>query len=431
MSKPLKSIFLPALGGTALALGIAVAMSSRDHGRAEIEMLKSRVAQVENHAVNARQSATDAANEITRLAADLAQAQNAGGDGRASLTRGVGENAVALGIGRAALPAEIAAWDVDVLPDGRGLPEGRGDAYNGEEIFADACASCHGDFAEGVGNWPVLAGGFDTLADKDPVKTVGSYWPYLSTVWDYVHRSMPFGNAQTLSDDDVYAIVAYILYSNDLVDEDFELSHENFADFAMYNADGFVIDDRATTEYPIWRNEPCMENCKPSVEITMRASILDVTPDEAVSETEAVSEAEAVSDQATANQANADQIDQSSDQPATDVITQAADPALVAAGAKVFKKCKSCHQVGAGAKNRSGPQLNGILGRAYGAADGFKYSSALMAAAADGRAWTAQELDGFLTKPKTYLKGTKMGFAGLKRQADRDAIIAYLGTLTD
>ena len=182
-----------------------------------------------------------------------------------------------LGLGRAALPEEIAAWDIDVLPDGRGLPEGRGDVFTGEEVFAEACASCHGDFAEGVDNWPVLAGGFDTLGDKDPVKTVGSYWPHLSTVWDYVNRSMPFGAAQTLSADDTYAIVAYILYSNDLVDDEFELSHENFAEFTMYNANGFIIDDRAETEYAIWSGEPCMTECKDSVEITMRASILDVT----------------------------------------------------------------------------------------------------------------------------------------------------------
>ena len=81
------------------------------------------------------------------------------------------------GLGRTALPSEIQAWDIDVLPDGRGLPAGKGDAIVGEEIFANKCASCHGDFAEGVGNWPALAGGFDTLADEDPVKTVGSYWP--------------------------------------------------------------------------------------------------------------------------------------------------------------------------------------------------------------------------------------------------------------
>ncbi len=98
-------------------------------------------------------------------------------------------------------------------------------------------------------NWPVLAGGFGTLGDKDPVKTVGSYWPYLSTVWDYVNRSMPFGEAQSLSADEVYAIVAYMLYSNDLVDEDFVLSDTNFAEFEMHNARGFVVDDRPETEY--------------------------------------------------------------------------------------------------------------------------------------------------------------------------------------
>jgi len=124
------------------------------------------------------------------------------------------------------------------------------------------------------------------LGDKDPVKTVGSYWPYLSTVWDYVNRSMPFGEAQSLTPDEVYAITAYILYSSDLVEEDFELSHENFATFEMYNKEGFVVDDRAIAEYEQWRAEPCMVNCKPSVEITMRASVLDVTPDEGGDEVE-------------------------------------------------------------------------------------------------------------------------------------------------
>ena len=173
-----------------------------------------------------------------------------------------------LGLGRAALPEEIAAWDVDIRPNGAGLPAGSGDALYGEEVFADKCASCHGDFAEGVDNWPVLAGGFGTLGDKDPVKTVGSYWPYLSTVWDYVNRSMPFGEAQSLSADEVYAIVAYMLYSNDLVDEDFVLSDTNFAEFEMHNARGFVVDDRPETEYALWRTEPCMQDCKdrPSVE---------------------------------------------------------------------------------------------------------------------------------------------------------------------
>lgn len=183
------------------------------------------------------------------------------------------------GLGRPALPEEVAAWDLDVQPDGTGLPEGSGDVLTGEEVFADSCAYCHGDFAEGVDNWPKLAGGMDTLDHDDPLKTVGSYWPYLSTTWDYVNRSMPFGDAQSLSPDDVYAIVAYILYSNDLVDEDFVLSRDTFHDVDMPNTYGFVIDDRLTSEAHFVR-DPCMENCKDTVEITMRARVLDVTPDE-------------------------------------------------------------------------------------------------------------------------------------------------------
>ncbi|NHX27759.1 cytochrome c, partial [Escherichia coli] len=185
-----------------------------------------------------------------------------------------------MGLGRPALPEEIAAWDVDVSPDGTGLPVGSGSVEDGEMIFSENCAVCHGEFAEGVDNWPKLAGGQDTLDREDPLKTVGSYWPYLSTTWDYVNRSMPFGNAQSLSDDDVYAIVAYILYSNDLVDDDFVLSNENFLEVEMPNAEGFIIDDRAETEYAQWTGEPCMSDCKDSVEITMRAAVLDVTPEE-------------------------------------------------------------------------------------------------------------------------------------------------------
>ncbi|WP_329610507.1 c-type cytochrome [Jiella pelagia] len=122
-----------------------------------------------------------------------------------------------------ATPDEVAAWDIDVRPDGKGLPVGKGTVSEGEAIFAEQCASCHGDFGEGRDRWPQLAGGFDTLTRDRPVKTVGSYWPYLSTVYDYVHRAMPFGNARSLSNDDVYALTAYVLYLNDIeTDEDFE-----------------------------------------------------------------------------------------------------------------------------------------------------------------------------------------------------------------
>ena len=320
-----------------------------------------------------------------------------------------------LGLGRAALPEEIAAWDTDVRPDGTGLPVGSGDALIGEEIFADQCAACHGDFAEGIDNWPKLAGGADTLDHEDPLKTVGSYWPYLSTAYDYIKRSMPYGNAGTLSDDDVYSIVAYILYSNDLIEDDFVLSNETFLDVEMPNAAGFILDDRAQTEYVQWSGEPCMENCKSEVKVTMRALVLDVTPEEEKTEVAAVVEAEVVPEPVAA--------------PVVEVA--AFEVELAEAGVKVFKKCKSCHQIGDGAKNKSGPILNGIFENAAGAVDGFKYSKAMRKAADAGLVWDNVELAAFLAKPKTYMKGTKMSFAGLKKEKDQLAIVEFLKSLED
>ena len=183
-----------------------------------------------------------------------------------------------LGLGREATPAEVAAWDYDVRPDGAGLPDGSGDVWTGEEVYIDYCASCHGDFAEGLDRWPVLAGGQDTLTMQRPVKTIGSYWPYLSTVYDYVRRAMPFGYARSLSDDEVYAITAYLLYMNDLVGDDFTLSRETFTEVRLPNEENFFMDDRL--ESPVFEKyDPCMERCKHDVEITMRAAILDVTPE--------------------------------------------------------------------------------------------------------------------------------------------------------
>lgn len=418
MSKSPKEILLPVLGGTALFVGLAYGIANRDYGADKIETLEARVEQVSKQAVvasNAAQVEAARSQELESKIAeiqDLARAQAAGG----GLIKAPAPNIEGrYDLGRSALPEEIAAWDIDILPDGRGLPVGKGDVWTGEEVFANVCASCHGDFAEGVDNWPVLAGGFDTLADKDPVKTVGSYWPYLSTVWDYVNRSMPFGGAQTLTDDEVYAIVAYILYSNDIVDEDFELSHDNFMDVPMHNAEGFVVDDRAATEYTAWRRDPCMENCKETAEITMRASILDVTPEE---DSASSSETDHTAAPSAANDS----------QPVTEVaaVADMIDPALIEAGEKLFKRCAACHAVGAGAKHKSGPHLNAILGRTIGSTDGFKFSSGFKAAGEAGQIWDELELATFLAKPKDYIKGTKMSFAGFKSDEDLDAIIAYL-----
>jgi cytochrome c len=328
-----------------------------------------------------------------------------------------------LGLGRPATEAEIAAWDLDISPDGTGLPVGQGSVTDGEVLFSDYCAVCHGEFAEGVGNWPKLSGGDDTLADADPVKTVGSYWPYLSTAWDYVHRSMPFGNAQSLTYDETYAIVAYILYSNFLVEDDFVLSNENFLDVEMPNADGFIVDDRAEAEYAQWRTEPCMTDCKDSVEITMRAAVLDVTPDDAVARIN-----REIAAKADAKVTPAEPAVQAAEDVPAEATMAAVDPALVAAGETVFKKCQSCHQVGDGAKNRTGPILNGIVGGEAGAVDGFRYSKPLMDMAGEGLVWDEENLRAFLAKPRDFMPRTKMSFNGLRKDEELDAIIAYLST---
>ena len=332
-----------------------------------------------------------------------------------------------LGIGRAALPEEVAAWDLDVRPDGKGLPVGSGDAQIGEDIFAEKCASCHGDFAEGVDNWPKLAGGMDTLDRDDPTKTVGSYWPHLSTAWDYINRSMPFGAAQTLEPDEVYAIVAYILYSNDLIEDDFVLSNENLASFELPNAGGFFPDDRETTEYPLFSQPACMENCKESVEITMHATVLDVTPNDLTDDGPAVEAppAEAPAEPAAEPEKKAE-AEPATEAPATK--TAAADPALIEAGEKVFKKCAACHKVGEGAKHATGPILNGIINHPAGAIEGYKYSKAMLEAGEGGMVWDDETLHDYLEKPNAVVPKTKMTFAGLKKSEDRDAVIAYLAT---
>ncbi|MFB9263822.1 c-type cytochrome [Bradyrhizobium erythrophlei] len=187
-------------------------------------------------------------------------------------------------IGRPPTADEIRGWDIDVRPDGQGLPEGKGTVAQGEKLFMDNCAACHGEFGEGNGRWPVLAGGKSSLTSDNPVKTVGSYWPYASTVFDYVRHAMPYGNTQSFSVDEYYALVAYVLYLNDIIsDQNFELNSKNLASIKMPNEQGFVMDDRASVEKSFWQKEPCMKDCSGPVKITNRAVALDVTPDDSKS----------------------------------------------------------------------------------------------------------------------------------------------------
>jgi len=184
-----------------------------------------------------------------------------------------------LNIGRIATPAEIAGWDIDVRPDGQGLPPGKGSVKDGEAVYMGKCAACHGEFGESAGRWPQVAGGQGSLKSDDPVKTVGSYFAQLSTVIDYVRHAMPFGDAQSLTNDELYAVVAYMLFLNDIVDEKFVLSRETFSQVKMPNAGGFYDDDRETTEKAFWA-APCMRDCKPDAKVIGRARVIDVTPDD-------------------------------------------------------------------------------------------------------------------------------------------------------
>jgi cytochrome c len=185
-----------------------------------------------------------------------------------------------LGLGRAATPAEIAGWDIDVRPDGQGLPPGSGSVKAGEKVYVEKCAACHGEFGESAGRWPQVAGGQGSLAADDPVKTVGSYFAHLSTVIDYVRHAMPFGDPQSLSNDELYAVVAYLLFLNDIVDDTFVLSKQTFGSVKMPNAGGFHDDDRETSEKTFWNPQPCMTDCKADVKIIGRARVIDVTPDD-------------------------------------------------------------------------------------------------------------------------------------------------------
>ena len=310
-----------------------------------------------------------------------------------------------LGLGRVATENELKAWDIDIRPDGAGLPAGSGSVLSGEETYTENCASCHGDFGEGIDRWPELAGGFDTLDSEDPVKTIGSYWPYLSTVWDYVHRAMPFGNAQSLTDNDVYSITAYILYLNDLVEEDFELSNKNFSSISLPNENNFFHDNRNTLENKQFVKR-CMQNCKPDVKITKRAVVLNVTPNTKIETEQSVPRGEIQEETANLNLQ------------------------LVKDGEKVFKKCKACHKIGAKAKHGTGPHLNNIYGRIAGSLNDYKkYSKNIINAGNNGLIWDSETLSSFIENPKKYLAGTKMNFKGIKKSTDRNALLEYIKSI--
>lgn len=147
-------------------------------------------------------------------------------------------------LGRPATPEEIRELDISVAPDGSGLPNGHGTVNEGRQIYQTLCANCHGDRGQGILQYPALAGGQGTLKSNNPVRTVGSYWPYATTVWDYIHRKMPYAQPGTLTPNQTYAVTAFVLNLNGILDKHAELSETTLPLVRMPNQHGFVPDPR-------------------------------------------------------------------------------------------------------------------------------------------------------------------------------------------
>jgi len=186
---------------------------------------------------------------------------------------------------------EIKAWDTDIMSDNSGLPIGQGSVEDGDELYHAQCATCHGDFGVGGNGYPALEGGHGTLKNQlglngteAPRRTIGSYWPYASTLYWYIKTAMPFTNPKSLSDDEVYAITAYLLSVNDItvagqeMEDEFVLSNKNFKDIKMNNTDGFypVHPDRSDLKeqrVPLAQGERCMKDCNQPKPLSINAEI--------------------------------------------------------------------------------------------------------------------------------------------------------------
>jgi cytochrome c len=147
-------------------------------------------------------------------------------------------------VGHIASPEEIQSSGIAISPDGAGLPPGSGNAIAGREIYQTYCGACHGAKGEGSAAYPPLVGGRGTLKSDEPILTVGSYWPYATTVWDYINRAMPYTDAGRLTPRQVYAVTAYVLFMNGIVDEHTKLDRTSLPKIKMPNRNGFTSDPR-------------------------------------------------------------------------------------------------------------------------------------------------------------------------------------------
>ena len=147
------------------------------------------------------------------------------------------------GFGQPAADEQIAGWDIDILPDGTGLPPGSATIEDAKRAYEKYGAAFHGPNGEGTDAAPRLVGGIGSLDTDDPVKTVGSYWPYAPTVFDFIRRAMPASAPQTLTNDEYYALTAWVLWANGLIDDDAVIDQDTLPQVQMPNRDGFTSPD--------------------------------------------------------------------------------------------------------------------------------------------------------------------------------------------
>jgi len=173
------------------------------------------------------------------------------------------------GFGQPATPAQIAGWDIDVRPDGKGLPAGRGSVAAGQRIYDAKCAGCHGTFGES-NSYLQIAGGVGSLASDQPVRTTGSKLNYATTLWDYINRAMPFEAPKTLTPDEVYALTAYVLNLNDILPADAVLDRDSLPRVKMPNRDGLTTAHGFMTRdgKPDTRNVACMKDCAAQIRLS-------------------------------------------------------------------------------------------------------------------------------------------------------------------
>jgi cytochrome c len=176
--------------------------------------------------------------------------------------------ALRYGLGQPATPAQIGGWDIDVRPDGAGLPEGRASVAEGQAIYDAKCANCHGTFGEST-DYMAIAGGVGSLGTDQPVRTTGSKLNHATTLFDYIRRAMPFNAPKSLTDHEVYALTAYVLNLNGILPDDAVLDRAGLVALRLPNRDGFTtahglgrVDGRPDTH-----NAACMKDCAAGVRV--------------------------------------------------------------------------------------------------------------------------------------------------------------------